>query len=149
MSGDVPSLSQRAAFWSTKTVPLSAGTRRGRRGSRQSPGEAISRDKTFIHSQVYEREFTWDCQRHDALGLHPAVGGNAFQVGDHRRRGIGRDRKGFDGGWVEILKEAHRRRWSPSEQPSAPLYMLRKSLPREPDRSLPRESDRSLTQGTL
>jgi hypothetical protein len=52
VSGDVPISSQRAAFWSMKTNPLSAGTRRGRRGFCQTLGEPVSKGQDLANYLV-------------------------------------------------------------------------------------------------
>lgn len=57
MSGDVPRSSQRAAFWSMKTNPLSAGTRSGRRGFCQTLGVPISRDQALTDYPVHGENF--------------------------------------------------------------------------------------------
>jgi hypothetical protein len=71
VSDDVSRSSQRAAFWSTNTVPLSAGTRRGRRGFFQIAGEPISRDQTLIITQVWEGTYL-GLPRTRCLGCPPS-----------------------------------------------------------------------------
>ena len=125
----MPRLSQRAEFWSTKSVPLSGGTRRGRRGCFQTPGEPISRDQILTITESIGEDLAWDCQRHDALVVHPIIGCNTFQIRDSRRRCIVRNRKGFDGDWLEILEQDHHS-LGPKREISGPLCSLCRSLPR-------------------
>jgi hypothetical protein len=86
-------------------------------------------------AQAMGENLAWDCQRHDTSVVYPVVGANAFQTRDNCRRGIVRNRKGLDGGWLEILKEAHR--WLAPKRETGAYYIvsagacLGRSLPEE------------------